>query len=314
MPDPDYSQLIDAETWAFIRESDSHYPPDTTGATIEGQRRIYDAMARAFHRGYPEGIAAEDVVMGGVPCRILTPAAPVATLVYYHGGGFVVGGLDSHDDVCAEIAAAAGVRAVVVDYRLSPEHRHPAAFDDAVAAARAAAERFGGRLVLGGDSAGGNLAAAASEALKAAGIGLCGQVLIYPGLGGDVDRGSYMTHARAPMLSRDDVLYYHGVRFEGGEEPPDDPTSAPLWAASFEGLPPTVAFSAECDPLADDARHYCALIRAAGGPAHWVNERGLIHGYLRARHSVTRAKESFARITEAVAALARGDWPYGETA
>lgn len=313
MPAPDYSQLIDAETWAFIRETESWYPPETATYPIEKQREVYTAMCRAFFRGYPEGISAEDRALGGVPCRIYLPATPPkATVLYLHGGGFVVGGLDSHDDVCAEIAAATGFRVVSADYRLAPEHRHPAAYDDALAATRATLGAFPDPLVLAGDSAGGALAAAVAQTL-AGEPNLMGQVLIYPGLGGDLNRGSYVTHANAPMLTKDDLSFYASVRYEGGEEPADDPTAAPLWAPSFAGLPPTVAFAAECDPLADDARAYCALIEAEGGRAHHVLEPGLVHGYLRARHTAARAGASFARITGAISALGAGHWPYGGT-
>lgn len=312
MTAPDYASLIDAETWAFIRATESWYPPETATFPVEKQREIYDAMCRAFFKGYPEGVVAEDRPLGGVPCRLYTCGPAAVTVLYLHGGGFVVGGLASHDDVCAEICKATGFRVVAADYRLAPEHRHPAAYDDALAAAHAVLATVPGALVLAGDSAGGTLAAAVTQTLKG-NPRLAGQVLIYPGLGGDPDRGSYLTHAQAPMLTRDDVLYYRDTRYEGGEEPPDDATAAPLWAASFAGLPPTVAFSAECDPLADDARHYCALITAEGGRAHRVLEPGLVHGYLRARTTVTRARLSFTRITAAIAALGEGRWPYGDT-
>jgi len=306
---PDYARLIDAATWAFIRETEGWYPPDATGLTIAGQRAVYDRMARAFHRGRPAGVTTRDRPFGGVACRVYRPAAVVFTVLYLHGGGFVVGGLDSHDDICAEIAAATGARVVAVDYRLAPEHRHPAAFDDALAAARAVAVEFPGPLILAGDSAGGCLAAAVAQRARAGGPAVAGQVLIYPGLGGASDRGSYLSHAHAPMLSRDDVLWYARIRHGGGQARCDDPTADPLRDSDFAGLPPSVIISAECDPLADDGRDYRDRIRAAGGRADWICEAGLVHGYLRARASVPRAAASFGRITAAIAALGRGHWP-----
>ena len=309
---PDYDRLIDAETWAFIRRTGEFYPDDAVDLTIAGQRAVYDRMCAAFHRGYPAGVAAVDRAVGGVPARIYTTGhAPEATVVYFHGGGFVVGGLHSHDDVCAEIAAATGFRVVSVDYRLAPEHRHPAHFDDAMEATRAAAILWGGPVVLAGDSAGGNLAAAVSHAARKGGPLIAGQVLIYPGLGGDMNAGSYMVHAKAPMLSRDDVIYYMGVRFglaPGDTTRPDDVTATPLLDRDFSGLPPTLAIAAECDPLSDDCAAYAGRIAAAGGKARAVMEPGLVHGYLRARTTVGRAQESFDRITGAIAAMARGEW------
>lgn len=288
----DYKAMIDAETWAFIAATDAAYPADAVDLDIAGQRRVYDAMCRVFHRAYDA--QPVDHAIAGVRVRDFAGAAPA--VVYLHGGGFVVGGLDSHDDICAEIAKATGLRVVLVDYRLSPENLHPAALEDALAVVRAL-----GDVVLAGDSAGGNLCAAVAARVR-----VRGQVLIYPGLGGDHDRGSYLTHAQAPMLTRDDVIFYAGVR--GGD--PSDPSLSPL-KGDLSGLPPTVAFGAECDPLCDDAEAYAAGIRAAGGRAVSFTEAGLVHGYLRARHSVGRARDSFSRIVAAVAALARGDWPYG---
>jgi acetyl esterase len=297
MPAPDYETLIDAETWAFIQATEAAYPADAVGLTMAQQRAAYDAMCAVFYAGRPAGIMVQDMAIGGIPCRHY--AGTGTTVVYFHGGGFVVGGLDSHDDICAEIAAATGFTVVSVDYRLSPEHLHPAAYDDALAVVRA----MQGRVVLVGDSAGGNLAAAVAAAVPVA-----GQVLIYPGLGADRTKGSYLMHAFAPMLTLADVNYYAGIR-HGGVEVVGDATAAPLHATDFTGLPPTVAFSAECDPSADDARDYVARINAAGGEARWVNEVGLVHAYLRARHAVPRAKASFARILAAISALGHGDWP-----
>jgi acetyl esterase len=302
----DYQNLIDAPTWEFIRRTDAAYPPDTASRTIEEQRLIYDTMCRSFFRGYPPGVTATDRVVGGVSCRVYPGAGP-ATVVYLHGGGYVVGGLHSHDDVCAELRGTTGLTVISADYRLSPEHAHPAAFDDACAVIRA----LGGPLVLAGDSAGGNLAAAAAHRLRDPRI--LGQVLIYPGLGGDRTKGSYLTHAEAPMLTTADVAFYAGIRHGGIAPPPGDPTVSPLEDNDFSDLPMTLVIGAECDPLHDDAPAYAGAILAAGGKAKAVTAKGLVHGYLRARAMVPRAAESFALITSTVAAFASGDWPFGET-
>ena len=151
----DYDTLIDAETWAFIRKTAEYYPDDAVELDVAGQRRVYDAMCAAFRQRRRDGVNAADASADGVPVRVYSAGEPERTVVCFHGGGFVVGGLDSHDDVCAEICAATGYRVVAVDYRLAPEHKHPAAFDDAWTATRWAAERFHDDLVLVGDSAGG---------------------------------------------------------------------------------------------------------------------------------------------------------------
>ncbi len=301
----DYSKIVDAQTWDFIRRTEAHYPPGAVGMSIADQRRVYDEMCREFFRGYPPGVRARDASMGGVPVRIYQQGAPAFSLVYLHGGGFVVGGLDSHDDICAEICARSGARVVSADYRLAPEHRHPAAFEDALAVARRVAEEWPGRLVLAGDSAGANLAAAVAHASRGE-LEPAGQVLIYGGFGGDLDRGSCIEHANAPLLTRDEILYYREMLHAQGV-PEDDPTAAPLRDGDFTGLPPTVLFSAQCDPLADDSRDYAAAIRAAGGQLLHIEEPGLVHGYLRARSTVARARRSFDRIIGAIGALGRGE-------
>jgi len=306
-----YAHLEDPGMREFLVAGERFYPPDAVNFTMAEQRAFYDRYCAHFRKPRPDGVAAEDVAFGGVPCRHYrlagTENAPV--LVYLHGGGFVVGGLDSHDDVCAELCARTGYTVVSADYRLSPEHLHPAAFEDALAVARQAA-RMSAKFLLVGDSAGGNLAAAVSHALRGE-LTPMGQVLIYPGLGGDRTKGSYVTHANAPMLTKADVDFYSGIR-TGGAEAKGDPRLAPLHDTDFAALPPTVIVTAQCDPLSDDGRDYRDALLAAGGRAVWFEEPGLVHGYLRARHTVGRARDSFTRIVDAVSALGQGRWPYGE--
>ncbi|QDL91755.1 alpha/beta hydrolase [Paroceanicella profunda] len=311
---PDYSVLLDAEIRAFIARTGSFYPPDTAGFTAPEQRRVYDRMAEAFHAGRPEGVAvAERVIVSGdteIPVRRYTPrGTPGAQVVYYHGGGVVVGGLESHDDVCAEIAARTGFIVTSVDYRLAPEHRHPAAFEDALAAFRAVAGQSEVPVLLCGDSAGGNLAAATAHATREDQRRPAGQVLIYPGLGGDMSRGSYRTHAHAPMLTLADLYAYRDIRGAAADPGAPDPTLAPLSDTDFTGLPPTLALGAECDPLCDDCAAYAAAIRAAGGQAQAHVEKGLVHGHLRARHVSARAGESFSRVIAGLTSLAAGGLP-----
>ncbi|RUU55396.1 alpha/beta hydrolase [Mesorhizobium sp. M2C.T.Ca.TU.002.02.1.1] len=309
----DYKTLIDAETWAFIEKTNSYYPPDTIDYTITQQRAIYDRMCREFFAGYPQGVTAETTVVAAptnsIPVRIYRNAAPnkTAMVLYIHGGGFILGGLDSHDDVCAELCARTGFQVVSLDYRLAPEHLHPAAFDDAMDAFEWAAKTYDCHVLLCGDSAGGNLCAAVAHATRGHDKKPAGQVLIYPGLGGDHSKGSYVTHAEAPMLTVCDLDFYKHIR-TGGVDMTGDITLYPLADADFANLPPTVLITAQCDPLSSDGEAYRDRVVAAGGRATWFEEPGLVHGYLRARHMVGRARTSFSRIVEVVSALGRGDW------
>ena len=308
----DYRTLIDAETWAFIDHTNSYYPPDTIDYTIDQQRAVYDRMCREFFAGYPDGVKAETTVIEAdgraIPIRIYRVSEnPAAVVLYFHGGGFVVGGLESHDDVCAELCARTGYEVVSVDYRLAPEHIHPAQADDALAAFEWAAQTYAQPLVLCGDSAGGNLAAGLAQRTRGHRRAPVGQVLIYPGLGGGMDKPSYARHAEAPMLTLRDLVFYKDIR-TGGADFSRDPTYMPLAEPDLSGMTPTVVISAECDPLSSDGEAYRDRILAAGGKAHWREEAGLVHGYLRARHTVERARASFSRIVEAVRALGAGRW------
>jgi acetyl esterase len=312
----DYTTLLDAETWAFVERTNAFYPPDTIDHTIVQQREVYDRMCREFHAGYPAGLTVENSAIAtpthAIPIRIYRAARPDASAIvlYFHGGGFMLGGLESHDDVCAELCDRTGYEVVSVDYRLSPENLYPACHEDGYSAfewvARIYADR---RIVLAGDSAGGNIAAAVAGRFRRHGRAPVGQVLVYPGLGGDHTAGSYITHADAPMLSTRDMTFYQKVR-TGGADVSTDAGFAPLRDIDFSDLPPTVCVVAQCDPLASDGPAYRDAIVAAGGKAASFEERGLVHGYLRARHSVERARVSFTRIVDAVKTLGEGQWPY----
>ena len=297
--------ITDPEIRAFIERVAGYYPEGKANLDIPERRRRYDAMAADLRQPRPASVAATDETVEGpggpVPQRRYVPEGPgPVTVVYFHGGGFMLGGLDSHDDVCAEIAAGTGCPVVAVDYRRTPEHVHPAAYEDALAAARAALAA--GPVILGGDSAGGNLAAALALALRGADIR--GQVLIYPALGGErIGLASYDENAEAPMLTTADMHFYHRLR-AGGEPPDDDASFFPLAARDLAGVAPCFASAAAVDPLRDDAVEYVRRLAAAGVEASCVVEEQLPHGHLRARASSARARAAFGRIVAAVARFA----------
>ena len=305
---PDYDRLIDGEIWDYIARTEAHYPPDAVDLTVQEQRAVYDTMCAAFHAGRPSGVRTFDENHGGVSCRRYEVGASAQRLVYYHGGGFVVGGLDSHDDICAEICAQTGFRVISVDYALAPENVFPHCFDDAWNAYCAIAETFGSQIVLAGDSAGGNLAAAVSHHARGRVSKPLGQVLIYPGLGGDHGTGSYIRHANAPQLTTRDMAFYQMLR-SGGQDRGGDPRYAPLQDTDFADLPPTVVITAECDPLSSDGESYRDALLGAGGRALWLEEAGLVHGYLRARTMSGKARASFGRIVQAIRDIGTGVWP-----
>jgi acetyl esterase len=298
--------MLDPEVSAFVARTEEFYPASMNTAPVAENRAAYDRMCTAFRRPYPPGICAEDEPLEAhAPRRSLTirryrgamhGTGPV--LLYLHGGGFVLGGLHSHDDVCAELCDQASIEVAALDYRLAPEHPYPAALDDAEAAFRSLL-REGRRLVVGGDSAGGNLTAALCLRLRRLGSPQpVGQLLIYPGLGGNTKNRD------APLLTAGDSAHYRSLYAGGADRiPRDDPEFAPLQARDFRGLPPAAIFAAGQDPLGSDAAEYAERLTRDGVAARPRMEEGLVHGYLRARHCSRRAADSFAAIVTAISDL-----------
>ena len=287
--------INDPQVLEFVRKTESSYPADSNLATAEENRRNYDVMCAAFRAERPENLAVEDRRIAGVPCRIYGVETPTFVL-YIHGGGYVVGGLDSHDDVCAEIADATGLQVISVDYRLAPEHRWPAQIDDVTAVWR----EIGRPGVVVGDSAGAALSAGLCLRQRG-GHAPLGQVLIYPGLGGDRSWPSYSEMAEAPLLRTVDLDSYQ--RILHGEEPVTDPVARPLLSQDLSGLPPAFVVTAHVDPLRDDGPAYVRRLKEAGGIAEWRDEPELPHGYLRARRSSDRARRSFQAIIAKIMAM-----------
>ncbi len=300
-----YNKLLAPDMLEFIRQSEEFYPSDAIDMTIVEQREFYSRLSAAFAGERPENVSTSVEFYrgreGSVPVRHYENLRrePSGHVAFFHGGGFILGGFDSHDSICADICDRSNCDVTAVDYRLAPEHLHPSAFDDCLTALRRVTLDKGRPMILVGDSAGGNLAAAVSKATRNEKCKPKGQVLIYPALGGEMSSGSYVEHANAPLLSTSDMEYYENLR-AGGQDLTNDVSAMPLSDRDLSDLPQTVVFSAQCDPLCDDGRAYCANITAAGGKAEFVEEQGLVHGYLRARSSVKKAAKSFNRIVKAI--------------
>lgn len=287
----------------FMEICDSFYPPDAVTASITQQRAWYDALCARFDRLLPEGLRTRDeFVAGTIPIRRYKPAnlRTATNLLYLHGGGFVVGSLESHHAICAEIADHAGAELISVDYRLAPEYRWPAQTDDCfIVLKQLLAERKS--VVLIGDSAGGNLAAGLAVRAKAERLsGVVGQILIYPALGGDLVSGSYEEMAEAPGLTTADVSYYRSIL----QAPSGDPVSEPLAQSSVAGLPPAFITVAHYDPLRDDGRNYAARLAQAGVEVWFREEPQMVHAWLRARHMSDGARDGFAAICAAASRFA----------
>lgn len=288
------AKITDPEVLAFIAEVDRLTPPGTVDATMAEQRALYDAMSAHFRAPRPAGLSVRDQLVADVPCRIYEGGTR-GQIVFLHGGGFVVGGLDSHDDVAAEIAAASRCRVTAVDYRLAPEHLHPAAFEDALNVTQA----IGEPVCLVGDSAGATLAASVAWKLRGQSH-VVGQVLIYPSLGGlDLDLPSYAECSDAPLLTTADIRAYGGLR-RGELGDRLDPTERVLAAEDQTGTAPTYISAAGVDPLRDDGAVYRDRLVAAGAEAEFWIEEQLPHMWLRARHRSARGAAAFGRVIDAI--------------
>ncbi|MGC6485308.1 MAG: alpha/beta hydrolase [Candidatus Puniceispirillales bacterium] len=291
--------LIAADTAAFIRTSETFAALETAALDIEGQRRQFEALCDHFRYDHPPGLTVEDTVINGVRVRQYTPPdAATARLLYFHGGGFVVGSLETHDSICADLAAATGMQLVAVDYRLAPEHLHPAALDDGLAVRDGLLAESDRPIITVGDSAGGWLAAMVTADDPAL---VCGQVLIYPMLGAPMDAESYRRHANAPLLSAEAIGFYW-ASYRGTAPAPGEPVE-PLALADLSAQPETRIIAAGLDPLADDGPLYAARLEAAGVPVSCFVAPGLPHGFLRARHLAAEAGDAWQRIIAACRAL-----------
>jgi acetyl esterase len=243
----------------------------------------------------PDVASVEDTTVAGaegdLPARVYRPAAdgPLPTLLLLHGGGFVIGDLDTHDVTARTLAN--GCRAVVVsvDYRLAPEHPFPAAVDDALAAARWVADHLDelggdGRLAVAGDSAGGNLSAVVAQTFRDEGRPLAGQLLIYPATDMGGSYPSHVENAEGYFLDAATMAWFL-QQYAGGAADLADPRLSPLHG-DLTGLAPAVVVVAELDPLRDDGLAYAAALEAAGVRVEVRTFPGLIHGFVdMGRHS-----------------------------
>ena len=227
-----------------------------------------------------------DLVADGVKCRLYrssgTTSAPL--LIYYHGGGWVIGDLDTHDDICRKLARDARCSVIAVDYRLAPEHPAPAALDDCIAATRwifANAKSLdvdAARIAIGGDSAGGNLAALVA---MHAGVTPVFQLLVYPATDMRMDYPSHRENAQGYLLTADSMKWFIGHYLQGDDKKKSDPLYSPILSddALLKKSPPTLVITAEFDPLRDEGEAYAARLSAVGVHTSTVRFHGQIHAF-----------------------------------
>lgn len=265
----------------------------------------------------PDVGAVTDITVAGpagpIGVRVYRPktpagAGPTGALVYYHGGGWVIGDLESHDVLCRELCNGSGHAVFSVDYRLAPEHRFPAAVDDAVAATRAiiaGAASLGidpSRIAVGGDSAGGNLAAVVALALRdALAHPLRLQLLIYPAVDGSMRAASIRRNADVlPLTDKAMVWFYQ--HYTGGADVRADWRVSPIVAADHRGLPPAWVLTAGYDVLVDEGVAYADTLEKAGVPVSRRHDAGMVHGFITMGKMIRIANEA---TRDAAAVLAK---------
>lgn len=245
---------------------------------------------------------------GDIRVRVYRPKSdgPLPVLVYYHGGGWVICSIDTHDSLCRELTNRTGCIVVSVDYRLAPEHKFPAAAEDAYAAyiwVATHGSEIGGdieRIAIGGDSAGGNLTAVVALMARDRGApSPVFQLLVYPVTDHDFELPSMIENAEGYLLGRADMQWFWGHYLSDPSEA-DNPYAAPLRAESVAGTPPALVITAEYDPLRDEGEAYGARLIEAGVPTTVTRYDGMFHGFFQMGAMLDRGRDA---VAEAASAL-----------
>jgi acetyl esterase len=304
---------LDDATTAFLSQLvESGMPPLHEMTPIEA-RGVVVELREMYGPGPEVASVVEHAVAvegGQIPVRILAPDNPRAMIVYYHGGGWVIGAIDEFDTLARQMVQRTGAAVALVDYRLAPEHRYPTAAEDAWAAllwTRAHLDEHGLRqgwadlpIVVAGDSAGGNLAAiVARRARDEGGPDIALQVLVYPVTDADLDNASYVDPANQLMLSRDTMIWFwdHYAPDTASRQNPD---ASPLRADDLSGLPPAVVLTAEYDVLRDEGEAYAEKLRVSGVKVEHRRFAGQMHAFFTLVNVLPGAAEGLEYIAEQI--------------
>lgn len=275
----------------YVRAAkDNPAPHPSTMSALERRTALRDG-ARAM-RGEPEPVAAvvdgeislEDRTLGS---RMYVPLRDEgkALVLFFHGGGFILGDLETHDALCRRLSADTGMRFLAVDYRLAPEHPFPASVNDAVDVVRRVASNIAkyanpdAKLIVMGDSAGAALVAVASALTRQENLGIAAQVLIYPTLGPEVVTQSSHTYATGYLLELEHLRYDY-AQYLGEWSDHTDPRVTPLMFDDLSGAPPAIVVVAQCDPLRDEAVAYAGLLEHFGVRVELLEAEDMVHGFL----------------------------------
>jgi acetyl esterase len=297
--DPQVQQLLDQMAAIGM--------PPLSSLPVDEGRKALDAFREM--NGPGEDVAAvEDRLVpgpgGDIPVRIYRPEAgtTLPVVVFFHGGGWVLGNIETHDGTCRALANRSGAVVVSVDYRLAPEAPFPAAVDDCITVTRwvhANGAELGvdpSRLAVAGDSAGGNLAAVVSLAARDGGPAIAFQLLIYPAVDAHMTAASIKENGEGYFLTETDMVWFYGHYAPDR----DDWRASPLLAKDLSGLPPALVITAGYDPLRDEGEAYAERLREAGVEVTLKREPDLVHGFINAVGLSRRAREAMTPVAEAI--------------
>ena len=289
--------------------------PETHTLAPEEARQAYQQMARALGGELREVYQVEDLSLPGpageIPIRVYRPRALAeaerpGVLVYFHGGGWVIGDLETHDQVCRWLCAGADCLVVSVHYRRGPEDPFPAAVEDSYAAVAWVAENAAAlgadsaRMAVGGDSAGGNLSAVVSlMARDRGGPAIALQLLIYPATAAEPESRSHQQFGQGLVLTRETIGYFYG-HYLAGEAPRRDWRLAPLEAADLSHLPPAEILVAGYDPLRDEGVEYATRLIEAGNRVRLTNYSGMVHAFIQMPGVVDATRQALRQCADAL--------------
>jgi acetyl esterase len=297
--DPQAQKVVDAMAALNLKPVEESTPAEAREAMRARTAALgpFEEVAKVAEHRVP-------VAGGEIALRVYHPdgPGPHPALVFYHGGGWVIGDLYTHDGICRALTNAAACAVASVDYRLAPESRYPTAVEDSYAAMRWVVDNAGRlgldprRVAVGGDSAGGNLATVvALMARERGGPALLYQVLIYPVTDYRFDTASYRDNATGYLLTAPAMRWFWR-HYLGREQQGAEPYASPLRAPSLAGLPPALVLTAECDPLRDEGEAYAARLRDAGVPVTLTRYAGMFHGFFRMTRLLDKARAALEEV------------------
>jgi len=309
---PDRIKSLIDPVYATWLDASSPSVPAGFQPTVQQMREGFRQQVAISNGPIDECLLVENTSINGrsghqIPIRLYRHRNAMeqsATCIFLHGGGWVLGDLDTHEGLCNDLAIRTGVNVIAVDYRLSPEHTYPKALHDVIdvlTTVSAETHRFGvdaNRIAIMGDSAGASLALAAALTLRGQKALPIAMILVYPGIGDTMDRPSFTENHDVPGLTPE-LMQFFMMSYLGGESLPD-PLAAPLTVQDKAGLPPTFISVGELDPLRDDGTELAAQLSAANVPVTLDRAAGLGHGFLWVRRQSTVAGDVFTKLAEFV--------------